>query len=301
MDINRGTLNDLFTGFKAALREGLGMANLPADPIATSVPSSTAIEKYPFLFLLSTMRQWFGPRFVQNVEGKVLEVENDDYEHTVGVPGNDIEDDQLGMYSMLMRKMGQDAGNLWGRLAINAYIANGNWLDGSAFFLTNRKFGDQTINNKTTSALSDSTFNTAYSTMMGYRNHAGQPLGIIPSLLVVGPANRTVGYNIVKNTKVASGDSTGVAIDNVNATAGVDMLVHPHLVGDYANYWFLLATTGVVKPCLVQKRKEGALKVWDKDDHENVKNSNRYDYGLHYRGKAALTLPPLAYGGLKTA
>ena len=161
MDINRANLDALFTGFQAALKEGLGMANLPLDRIAMTANSTTAIEKYPFLLLLSTMREWIGPRQIQNIEGKILQVENKPFEHTIGVPRRDIENDQLGIYKPLFMMMGQDAGNLWPRLCKDALVANAKWLDGDPFFGTTRKFGANTISNLTTDALSATSYAAA--------------------------------------------------------------------------------------------------------------------------------------------
>ena len=107
MDISRAELDSLFTGFKTSLKEGLGMANLPYERIAMEASSGTAIEKYPFLFLLSTMREWIGPRQIQNIEGKVVEVVNKDFEHTIGVSRNDIEDDNLGQYAAMFAEIEQ--------------------------------------------------------------------------------------------------------------------------------------------------------------------------------------------------
>ena len=299
MDINRGNLDALFTGFKTALQKGLDMATKPIEQLATVVPSSTAIEKYPLLFLLSTIREWVGPRVIADIQGEVLQVTNDDYEHTIGVNRNDIDDDQLGLYTPLFQKMGQDAANLWGKLVIDAMCANGDWLDDNAFFYASRTFGSNTINNTTTSALSESTFNTAYNAMMAYKAHNNQPLGVVPDLLVVGPKLRATGFEILKASKhvKASGTVGVAAVENPNYNV-CDLMIHPDLVGTYDDYWFLLQTKGVVKPVLLQKRKTGTLQRWDKDSDECVKTHNRNDYGLHFRGAAALSLPPLAYAGI---
>ena len=306
MDINRGNLDDLFTGFQTAMQAGLAMATKPVDPLAMVVNSRTAIEKYPIMFLLSTMRQWIGDRVVQDIEGNVLALENGDYEHTIGVLRNDIEDDQLGMYTPLFTKMGQDAENLWGKLAMDAMVANGNWIDGAAFFGTTRKFGANTIANYVTSALSSTTYGTARTAMMSYMGHNDQPLGIMPNLLVVGPKMEATAKKIVDSEKLV--ESYAADTDDatlLNHVAGPNpyyktatVLVHPDLVGTRDDYWFLLATTGVVKPVIVQKRKVGALVRWDTDEAECVKTKNRNEYGLHYRGAAALTLPPYAYAGI---
>lgn len=288
MDINRANLDSLYTGFTTKLQEGFGMAPRPFERFGMTVASSTSMETYGWLMLLSRMRKWAGDRIVQNVESELMTLVNEDYEHTVGVSRNDIEDDKLGIYGPLFQQLGADAAALWDRLALLALVGNGLWLDGAAFFGTTRKYGGNTISNYATGALTETTFNTAYQTMMEYVGANDEALGVVPDLLVVGPKNRTVAHGIVNQ---------GPGASSANPNAGVvDVLVHPRLVGTYDDYWFLLETKGPVKPVAVQKRKEGALVRWDRDTDECVKVHNRNDYGVHYRGVAGLTLPHKAYG-----
>ena len=292
MDINRGSMNALFTAVKAALALGLAMASLPAAEIAMEVKSSTKIENYPMTKLLSSMREWVGPRKVQDLKSELLAVVNGDFEHTIGIDRNDFEDDQMGLYTPMFQMMGQDANNLWGRLIKNAMVANGDWLDGEAFFGASRTYGNNTIANYVTTALSETTFNTAYEAMMSYQNHADQAIGVVPDTLIVGPTNRTVAHGIVNQ-------GPGATAANPNAGL-VKVIVHPLLVGTYANYWFLGQFNGVVKPILLQKRKVGALTRMDSETAACVFEKNENQYGLHYRGAAALALPHLLYAGFKS-
>jgi hypothetical protein len=73
-----------------------------------------------------------------------------------------------------------------------------------------------------------------------------------------------------------------------------------------------MSTSGVVMPVIIQKRKEGALIALDKPTDPNVffgqipgdqgvVPGGVYVYGAHYRGAAALTLPPYCYGGIVPA
>jgi len=292
MEINRGSLDALFTAFKTALKDGLGMATLPVEQIATVVNSTTAIEKYPFTAFLSQMRKWVGPRVLQNIQTQVLQLVNADYEHTVAVNRNDLEDDSYGLYTAMVQQMGQNAANLWGRLIKDALVGNANWLDGSPFFGTTRTYGDNTISNYVTTALSETTFNTAYQTMMEYVGYDDEPLGVVPDTLIVGPANRTVAHGIVNQ-------GPGATAANPNAGV-VDVVVHPLLVSTYDDYWFLGQFKGVLKPVILQKRKEGALTRLDKDTDTCVFEKNENQYGIHYRGAAALSMPHLIYAGYKS-
>jgi phage major head subunit gpT-like protein len=318
MIIDAANLATLRQGLNTRFAKGLQAApSLDVDRIATVVPSGTLIENYPMMAFLDTIKKWVGPRQLGTLLAKNLAVTNENYEATIGIPANAIEDDQVGIYGEIAEGKGRQCRALWIQLAIAALVGNGKWLDGSDFFLTTRKFNKSTINNKTTGALSAANYATAYTAMMSYQAHDGEPLEIVPDLLVVGPSNMETAKKIVdipaELTSGATGEST-----YVNWTSApnpwyktAELIVHPRLVGDYANYWFLMSTTGVVKPILVQKRKEGALVALDKPTDANVFFGSAtgsddaipggvYVYGAHYRGAAAMTLPHLCYGGLAT-
>lgn len=311
MIINAENLASLNQGLNMQFREGLN-APVPMDEtrIATVLNSTTDIENYPMTAFLDTIRKWAGPRQMGNLVAKNLQVSNEDYEATIGIPANSIKDDRIGIYSQVAQGKGRQCRALWPKLAILALCQNGKWLDGADFFGTTRKFGKATISNKATAALSESTLNAGILAMQSYCTYDGEPLEITPDLLVVGPKNRTNAFDLLKaqnKISIAGTNTAAAAVPNANAGL-LEYIVHPRLVGDYDDYWFLLCTMGVVKPVLVQKREEGPLIGLDKPTDSNVFFGTTggeqvvpggiYVYGTHYRGAAALTLPQLAYAGI---
>jgi phage major head subunit gpT-like protein len=296
MDINRNSMDTLFQGFKMQFDKGVKTAPDAWKSFAGIIPSTSASNIYPFLEQFGGMREWVGDRKIKSFAGKKLEVVNKDYEDTVSVSRNDIEDDQYGVYGTLTAQMGLNAEKLWNTLAYEALTANANWLDGNAFFFSTRKYGSNTINNKSTSALSETTFNTAYQTMTQYKGHNGKPLGIVPNLLITGPKLRTTAWNIVKNEfAYDSGDK--VQIKNVNQNL-VDLVITPELTDACEDYWFLAATAGIVKPVMVQQRKTPTLTRLDSENDENVFMRKEFIYGTDARGAAFLSMPHLIYGGI---
>lgn len=299
MIVNGATLAALMTALNKSLQEGFDMADVSWERWCMSLTSTRAREDYGMALLLSSMREWIGPRQIQSLKQELLQVTNKDYEHSLGIPTNNIEDDNLAMVPPAFRAMGMDAKQLWPYLATMALVSNGNWLDGSAFFYASRSLNGNTIANYVTDALSETTFNTAYTAMTSYVNHAGKPMAIVPKYLMVGPKNRTVAHGIVNQ-------GPGATAANPNAGAA-EVIVNPYLVSTYDDYWFLLAEKAGIKAVAVQKRKEGALVALDKPTDTTVFLGNVGPdgtvpggvnvYGIHYRGAAFPTLPILAYGG----
>jgi len=107
MLVNSANIIRLYTGFRTAFNEGLGMAPPEHMRIATEVPSSTREEKYGWLGKMPKMREWVGDRVIQNIQVHDYAIKNKTFEQTIGVDRDDIEDDQYGVYAPLFREMGQ--------------------------------------------------------------------------------------------------------------------------------------------------------------------------------------------------
>ena len=298
MDLTRENMDSVFTGYNTVLNQGLSQANKEWEKFATPVPSSAAIEQYPFKNLPSGMKKWIGDREIARAEGKMLQVVNADYANAIAVSRNDIMWDRMGIHNSLFLDMGLDAGNLWARLAIMALATNPKWADGKKFFLTDRKFGKNTvINNILTDALSAEAFSTAFARMMGFQDSVGDGLGLVPDTLMVGPTLRKTGKKIVEAEIISEvvGENA-VAVSNRNK-GDCDLVVNPYLVGDYAGLWFVMNTKRGVKPVVVQKAKEGTLTRMDREDSECVFKNNENEYGIHSIGASAPTYPQLVIGG----
>lgn len=314
MDLNRENMDAFFQTLNAAFTEGMQAGRereLPEDPtvaeLAMTVPSTGAAAIHAWLSQLPGMRKWVGDREVKNLQSGKLTVVNDDFESTISVPRNDILDDQFGLYTPLARVMGANAELLWPKLAIDALVggATALWADAAAFFGTTRKYGGNTISNKTTSALSKSTFEAAILAMTSYVGHNDEPLAVAPRILLVGPKLRATAWDLVKNTVAVAAQLNVGATENVgaaavqNRTQGLcELRVSRRLVGTYDDYWFILGEQAGIKGVAVQKRADPKLTRMDRDTDENVFMRKEFLYGTDARGAAFLTLPHLVYGGI---
>lgn len=129
-------LNTLFTGFKAAYQEGLQGAPSHFDKIAMRTTSAAREETYGWLGHFPNIREWVGDRVIGNLAMHSFAIANRDFEATVSVSRNDIEDDKIGLYSPIFREFGREAGELPDRL-IFELLASGftqPCYDGQYFF-----------------------------------------------------------------------------------------------------------------------------------------------------------------------
>lgn len=110
MQITSANLDALRVGFKTSFQAGLGTASSQYMRIATVVPSTTRENRYGWLGKVPGLREWIGPRQVQNLSEFDYSIVNKTYEQTIGVDRDDIEDDNLGVYAPLFTAMGETVG-----------------------------------------------------------------------------------------------------------------------------------------------------------------------------------------------
>ena len=248
---------------------------------------------FPFLEQIGAMRKWVGAREVKNLSGRMLTLTEDAYEETIGINVRELESDNWGVYLPAIQQMAASGKALFDKLAVNALLDAGNWLDGAAFFGTTRKYGKSTISNKTTSALSAETFRTARQTMMAYCGHDGEPLAVVPDTLMVGPAQEFTARAILEN--VYEIDASGKVTVGNDCKGLATVLVNPRITD---NKWFLMACGGPIKPVVVQKSKETGLVSKNRPEDDGVFLEGQALFGVAAYGSAAAAFPHLVYGGI---
>jgi phage major head subunit gpT-like protein len=108
MLINTANLDAIRVGFDTSFQTGLGMAQTQYEQVATTVPSTTSQNTYGWLGKFPKLREWIGPRHVHGMEEHDYTIKNKTFELTIGVDRDDIEDDNLGVYTPLLTQMGQN-------------------------------------------------------------------------------------------------------------------------------------------------------------------------------------------------
>lgn len=138
MELSNPNLNTLRVTFERRYERGLSMAATMRDRVATIVPSSTGENLYGWLGEVPNMVEWIGPRTISNLIEKDYRIPNKDFEATVRVNRNHIEDDNLGQYAMRFEMMGKATAShpeqlVWGGLKAGFST---NCYDGQFFFDT---------------------------------------------------------------------------------------------------------------------------------------------------------------------
>ncbi|WP_204381966.1 Mu-like prophage major head subunit gpT family protein [Aeromonas veronii] len=108
--ITPALLQALFTGFKKNFEDAKGEAPAQYTKIATVIKSTTKSNTYGWLGKFPNLRKWVGDRVIESMKAHGYQIVNEDFEATVGVDRNDIEDDELGIYAPMFAEMGLAAG-----------------------------------------------------------------------------------------------------------------------------------------------------------------------------------------------
>lgn len=138
MLINAANLAALRTGFSTAFQSGLSQASTMHTRVATPVTSTQKEQKYGWLGKVPNVREWVGPRAVQNLSQHDYAIKEKPWELTIAVDRDDIETDNLGIYGPMFTEMGQSTGAKWDQLVF-ALLKTGfttECYDGQNFFDT---------------------------------------------------------------------------------------------------------------------------------------------------------------------
>lgn len=294
MIVNPQTLRGIYVGFNTLFNRAFQTENPLYKQIATISPSTTDAETYAWLGDIPGMREWIGEREIQNLTASGYTIKNKDFELTVGVDRNAIEDDKIALYNPSMEMLGQSAAMHPDEL-IFKLLASGfteKCYDGEAFFSDKHKVGKKTVSNMTHAPLSLEAYIVARATMMSLTNAKGRALNLVPDTLVVPPALEAKARDIL-------------VADYINGTKNTMQgtakpLVAPQLAG-HDTAWFLLCTSRPIKPTIWQQRKAPKFVSKTAETDDNVFMNKKFLYGVDSRGNAGFGFWQMAYGSDGTA
>lgn len=106
MLVNAQNLNLVYSGFKAIYTDAYDAAPADAMKIAMEVPSAATEETYGWLGQFPQLREWIGPRVVQNLSAHAFTIRNRKFESTISVARDHISDDRIGVFKPMFAEMG---------------------------------------------------------------------------------------------------------------------------------------------------------------------------------------------------
>lgn len=244
-------------GLRAEFVKAWALAEDAKDvsPYIMETKSNGRDEEYGWLGQSPTMSEWIDERRKKSLNSFDYTLKNKDYEATMPVARNDLEDDRLGAVQMRIADMAVKAKSTHPRkLFFEALLAGTTALcyDGATFFSASHSEGDSgTQSNLVSStgitlAALDTDIDTAIARMKGFKDDIGEPfdesdvqIGVVCSLALEAVFNKL-------NTADKIGDDTNTKKGKLTITAS------GRLTG---NTWYLGNLKPGLKPFIRQIRQ----------------------------------------------
>lgn len=305
MLVNKETIGNVFLVLKTTFNNAFTAAPSTWQKIAMKVPSTTGQNDYAWLSKFPKMRLWIGEKAVKSLEAFKYTIKNDDWEATVEVDRNDIEDDNLGIYGPQAQMAGESAKQLPDEivsiLADNAFVNKCH--DGQYFVDTDHPVrkadgSSDSVSNKGTKVLSAASLAAAQASlgdaevaMMEFKDDEGRPLGVKPNVLLVPPALKAIANVLMTTDRLEDGKA--------NPYKGAfEVVVDLRLTSRTA--WFLLDTTKPVKPFVYQERKAPVFVQQTDAQADDVFSRRKFKFGAEARAAGGYGFWQLAYGSTGT-
>lgn len=300
MLVNKANLTSVFITLKTIFNKAFEEAPSIWEKTTMLVPSGSAQNDYSWLSRFPKMRKWIGDKVIKSLKAHKYTIFNDDWEATVEVDRNDIEDDTIGIYS----PMAQDAGFSAKQLPdeIDADLKNNAFTnlcyDGQCFYDTDHPVGKQgeevSVSNKGTAALSAATtaaaaasYGAARLAIMSYTDDENRPLALIPDVLEVGPSLEATAKLLLTNPKLTD--------ESPNPYMGTaTLLLNPRLTS--TTQWMLHVTSRPVKPFVYQERKKPVFVQQTDPETDDVFMRKQFKFGAEARAAGGYGFWQMSYG-----
>jgi len=259
---------------------------------AMEIPSEAAEENYQWLGTVPAVKEWVDVKTLDQLLGFNYSIRNKDWEATLEVDRNDIEDDRLGMYRPRILEMAQEAKRhpeeLISQLRRNG--ASSKCYDGKNFYATDHVIGKSgTMSNKLTGTgvtvdKITADFRAARAALRKFKDDRGRPFvrrtGKLDLLVTVPPDLEGVFEELANATLINN---------TTNVLKGAfEYRVDPFLTD--TNDWYVDYVGGVVKPFIFQNRKNPDFVAQDQPDAESVFMRRKVRYGTEARYNAGYAL-----------
>lgn len=304
MLVNKSVLSAVFVNLRTTFHKAFSTAETTWQKFAMKVPSGTKQEDYTWLSNFPKMRKWIGEKAIKSLAAFKYSIINEDFEATVEVDRNDVEDDTLGIYGPQAQMAGVAAKEFPDDLiyeVVNNAFSN-QCYDGQYFCDTDHPVGPEgatvSVSNKGVVALSNATiaaarasFGAAYTAMRKFKDDEGRNLNIKPSILLVPPDLEEIATSLMISDKLAD--------DTPNPFKGLAKVVSDGRLTS-ATAWFLLDVSRPVKPFIYQERKKPVFVQQTDPQTDDVFNRKKFKFGVEARGAAGYGFWQLCFGSTGT-
>jgi len=277
------------------------------ERIATRINSTKSEETYPWLGAVPDLHEWVDERVPQGLLEHHFSIRNRSWESSISVDRDALEDEQYGQINIRVRDLANKAGRFWGKMVYtllnqgdNTTGEDGTILegkdiscyDGQAFFSDSHEEGESgTQRNGDNLELTADNLQTVIEEMMQWVDDKGNPLEVRPNLLIVNPSQQFTAREIL-NSQYYPTEVEGTKLATNVLKGALDLYVTPYVD---TNFWAVIDTTGIVKPIILQIRRDITFDSLTKDNTDSFLKKKLY-FGVDFRGNVGFGMWQYAYG-----
>ena len=233
-------------------------------------------------------REWIGSRQRKGLRAYSLNAPIRKWEMTLGIPVDDINGDKTGVVADRLSDFAGRGAVAYDQILVPELLSNPVGYDEVGLFAATHGRGNSLAdqNNIVTGALNYAAYRTARSTMRQFTDYYGEPIGILPTHLMVGPEQEEVAMQVTGSDKLvgidASGDLGGTIVDAGmlrNYIGGdANVIVSDRISG---NEWCTFdLSKGAAKPMYAAEFLAPRTDILDDPTSENVFYRDEIIYGI---------------------
>ena len=279
-----------YQGLRALYMETFEATTPEWNKVAMESKSDTETEDYSWIAEVPGMKEWVDERTLEALKQFSFSIKNKDWESTISVDRNTMEDNKLGQIKPRIQDMAM-AAKMHPDELVFALLAAGfatNCYDGQYFFDVDHPLENGVQSNKITDALDATGLQNALTVGRRLKGYTGRPLNIVFDTLAVPPELEIPGR------KLLFADRNDAGATNIMKGIMDNLLVSPHLAD--TNNWFILCTKRPLKPVILQMRKRPDFLALDRPDDYNAFMKKQFLYGVDARYNVGFGLYQLAVG-----
>lgn len=294
--IRPANLDPFFLNLDTLYQRGYLMGESTYEKWAQTVISTSKKTVHGWLDKLPKLREWIGPRDVQNLVAQEYDLTNKTFELTFAVSRDNIDDDQYNLYGPAAEMLGIQA-KQWPDDQMTPVVEAGastTTFDGANFFSASHPI--DTANpvslqsNLFTTGSGDArpltAANLAYvrAKMRQFKGRDGKPFGINPNLVMVPPALEQTALQIANAEFIVAAFGANAATGSqTNVLKGTfDVVVNPKLTSDTA--WYAMDARWPIKAFIWQQRMAPEFAYFVKPTDISVFDTDSYKFGVRARG-----------------
>lgn len=288
----------LLAGMRTNFMKAYEVAVKDHEKITTTITSGKSSETYPWLGGVPKMNEWKDERIPQGMLEHNFTIANRDWEASIAVDRNAIEDEQYGQIDVRVRELATEAVRFFDELGFTL-IAQGTGTSGTsgtiydgvsikcyddkAFFASNHSEGDSgTQSNKGSTAIGAGALQSAITAMRKFKNDKGKPAHVKPTLLVVPTDLEWTAKELLNSSYYPEEGSTTIKLATNVLKGSLNLLVNDYLTD--TDNWYLFDTSRVVKPLILQIRQNPRFTSLTQGTESSFMRKKLY-FGVDWRGE----------------